>query len=72
MNGLGGDVVEVTVRGTTQKDFDKALRKFKKLCQDDGFLLEVRERRFFKKPSQKKREAIAKSDRLRKNKKRKK
>lgn len=49
-------MIEVTLRDNTQASFDKALRKFKKLCKDDGFIEELKERKYFKSESQKKRE----------------
>lgn len=36
-------------------NFEKAMRAFKKACQKDGFMMEVKERRFYIKPSEKKR-----------------
>ena len=35
--------------------FNKAMRVFKKQCQREGFLVELKERRFYSKPSEKKR-----------------
>jgi small subunit ribosomal protein S21 len=45
----------VEVRVTDRNGFEKALRQFKKQCQRDGFLVELKERRFYCKPSEKKR-----------------
>ena len=46
-------MIEVKIN---QKDgFEKAMRLFKKQCQRDGFLVELKERRFYSKPSDKKR-----------------
>ncbi len=46
-------MIEVKI---TQKDgFEKAMRVFKKLCQKEGFLVELKERRFYSKPSERKR-----------------
>jgi ribosomal protein S21 len=36
------------------KSFDRGMRMFKKLCQKQGFLQEARERRYYLKPSVKK------------------
>lgn len=47
-------------------EFDKAVKKFKKLCNNDGFLQEIRERRYFEKPSDKKRRKIKEKIRRRK------
>ena len=35
--------------------FEKAMRIFKKACQKDGFMMELKERRYYSKPSEKKR-----------------
>jgi len=41
-------------------DFNRALRKFKKLVQDDGILQELRSREYYEKPSaRRKREKAA-------------
>ncbi len=45
----------VEVRVTDRYSFEKALRTFKKLCQREGFLVELKERRFYSKPSERKR-----------------
>jgi len=47
-------MVEVKVSG--DKDgFEKAMRLFKKQCQKDGFLVEIKDRRYYSKPSEKRR-----------------
>ena len=45
----------VEVRITDKMDFEKALRIFKKQCQKEGFLVELKERRYYSKPSERKR-----------------
>ena len=45
----------VEVRISDKMDFEKALRIFKKQCQKEGFLVELKERRYYSKPSEKKR-----------------
>jgi small subunit ribosomal protein S21 len=45
----------VEVKVTDRHGFEKALRTFKKQCQRDGFLVELKERRFYAKPSERKR-----------------
>lgn len=40
---------EITVR--EKEPFEFALRRFKKQCEKAGILIEVRKRRFFEKPS---------------------
>ena len=45
----------VEVRVSDRNGFEKALRQFKKMCQRDGFLVELKERRFYAKPSERKR-----------------
>ena len=39
----------------SQETFDKVLRKFKKLTRKLGIIKEIRDRRYFEKPSSKKR-----------------
>jgi len=46
-------VIEVKVMDP--HNFEKAMRIFKKACQKDGFMMELKERRFFIKPSEKNR-----------------
>jgi len=38
------------------RDFEKSLKRFKRLCIKEGIFRECRERRHFVKPSQKRRE----------------
>ena len=45
----------IEVRVTDPHSFEKAMRIFKKACQKDGFMIELKERRFYAKPSEKKR-----------------
>lgn len=45
----------VEVKVNDKNSFEKALRQFKKQCQRDGFLVELKERRFYAKPSERKR-----------------
>ena len=45
----------VEVKVTDKGGFEKAIRIFKKQCQKEGFLVELKERRYFTKPSEKKR-----------------
>ncbi|OGX26226.1 MAG: 30S ribosomal protein S21 [Omnitrophica WOR_2 bacterium RIFCSPHIGHO2_01_FULL_48_9] len=45
----------VEVKISDKLDFEKALRIFKKQCQKDGFLVELKERRYYSKPSERKR-----------------
>jgi ribosomal protein S21 len=46
-------MIEVKINDTM--NFEKAMRLFKKACQKDGFMMELKERRFHSKPSEKKR-----------------
>jgi small subunit ribosomal protein S21 len=52
------------------EDFDRALKRFTKKCERDGVLTELRKRRFYEKPSIKKRrksiESIKKRNYLKK------
>lgn len=45
------------VKISDKNGFEKAMRVFKKQCQKDGFLVELKERRFYVKPSERKRKA---------------
>lgn len=60
-------MIEVKITDNTLASFEKAMKRFKKLCQEDGFMLELRDRKFYKKPSvikrEKKLEAIRKQKR---------
>ena len=45
----------VEVKISDKNGFEKALRIFKQQCQKEGFLVELKERRYYSKPSEKKR-----------------
>ncbi|MEW5894623.1 MAG: 30S ribosomal protein S21 [Candidatus Omnitrophota bacterium] len=45
----------IEVKVTDKGGFEKAMRQFKKQCQKEGFLVELKERRYYSKPSEKKR-----------------
>jgi len=49
-------MIEVKINDDSQGSFEKAMKRFKKLCQEDSFMLELRDRRHFIKPSVKKRQ----------------
>ena len=49
-------MIEVHVKGESDEAFKKAMSIFKKKCNKAGFIREIKERRYFKKPSQKNRE----------------
>ena len=36
----------------SQDDFEKFVKRFVKICKKDGFLQEIRDRRYYKKPSE--------------------
>lgn len=62
-------MIEVIVRDNSDSGFKSAVNKFIKLCDKDGILKEVRDRRYYKKPSEKIREEIRERERkFRKNK----
>ncbi|MBU2101847.1 MAG: 30S ribosomal protein S21 [Candidatus Omnitrophota bacterium] len=44
------------VRIERNEDFEKALRKFNIMCKREGIIRECRERQYYTKPSQKRRE----------------
>lgn len=56
-------MIEVQPKDNSDEAFAKALSVFKKLCNKEGFLKEVRERRYHRKPSEIKREYIRKAKR---------
>ncbi len=45
----------IEVKVMDPHNFEKAMRIFKKACQKDGFMMELKDRRFYCKPSEKKR-----------------
>ena len=47
--------MRIEVKINDNMNFEKAMRIFKKACQKDGFMMELKERRFYCKPSEKKR-----------------
>jgi len=49
-------MIEVKISDPSTASFEKAMKIFKKLCQKDGFMLELRDRKFYKKLSVKRRE----------------
>lgn len=52
-------MIEIIVRNPKdENDFVNALAKFKRKCNKDGFLKEIRDRRYFKSSSEIKREKI--------------
>ncbi|MBF0532039.1 MAG: 30S ribosomal protein S21, partial [Candidatus Omnitrophica bacterium] len=48
------------VKVSDTMNFEKAMRLFKKACQKDGFMMELKERRFHAKPSERKRHKMKK------------
>ena len=58
-------MIEVKITDATH--FEKAMRIFKKACQRDGFMMELKERRYYSKPSEKKRKSAATSSFSNKN-----
>ncbi len=49
-------MIEVKINDDSQASFEKAMKRFKKLCQDDSFMMELRDRKHFIKPSVKRRQ----------------
>ncbi len=49
-------MIKVKITDNNLASFEKAMKIFKKLCQADGFMLELRDRKYYKKPSVRKRE----------------
>lgn len=49
-------MIEVKIQNSEDlNEFDRAVKLFKKLCNNDGFIEEIKERRYYTKPSDKKR-----------------
>lgn len=45
----------IEVKVNDPGSFEKAMRIFKKVCQRDGFLMELKDRQYYSKPSERKR-----------------
>jgi len=67
-------MINISIKDDTYAEFDKAVKLFKKKVNNEGFLREVRERRYYSKPSEirhkKDGEIKRERARLRKNKRR--
>ncbi|MGD2071881.1 MAG: 30S ribosomal protein S21 [Candidatus Thorarchaeota archaeon] len=49
-------MIEITVKSPhTTENFEKAFAQFKRAVKKDGFIREIRDRRYYKKPSEKRR-----------------
>lgn len=48
-------MIEVYLKDNTKEEFEAKLTLFKKLCNKDGFLQELKERQYYSKPSEIKR-----------------
>jgi small subunit ribosomal protein S21 len=48
-------LVMIEVKIQDQHNFERAMRIFKKACQKDGFMMELKDRQYYSKPSEKKR-----------------
>ena len=48
------------VKITDKTNFEKAMRIFRKQCQKDGFLMDIKEKRYYSKPSERKRKKVSK------------
>jgi len=49
-------MINITLKDDSKEAFEKAMKLFKKVCQADGFIRELQERRTYKKPSVKRKE----------------
>jgi len=56
-------MINITLKDDSKETFEKAMKLFKKVCQADGFIRELQERRYYKKPSVKRKEKQAKARR---------
>ncbi|MCB9747212.1 MAG: 30S ribosomal protein S21 [Candidatus Omnitrophica bacterium] len=45
----------IEVKVNDSNGFEKAMKIFKKACQKDGFMMELKDRQYYCKPSEKKR-----------------
>ncbi|MHA2013348.1 MAG: 30S ribosomal protein S21 [Candidatus Helarchaeota archaeon] len=45
-------MIIINVKNNSDDAFKKALAKFKNLCKNDGFIYELKQRRYFRKPSE--------------------
>jgi len=52
INPTRGEPYVTQVIWNSGESFESMMRRFKRVCQEDGILSEVRQRRFFEKPSQ--------------------
>ena len=59
-------MIEVKIHDDSQGSFEKAMKRFKKLSQEDGFMMELRDRKYFTKPSVKKRQKRLEAIRIQK------
>ena len=50
----------IEVKVPDQNNFERAMKLFKKACQKDGFMMELKERRFYSKPSERRRHKFKK------------
>jgi len=57
-------MIEIKVKDSSQEAFLKAIALFKKKCNKSGFLKEIRDRRYYKKPSDRKRETKRQTQRM--------
>ena len=57
------ELTEVIIRDN--ESFDKALKRFKRKCQRDGIMREVKKRQHYEKPSEEKKNRINKIKRKR-------
>ena len=46
----------IEIQVNKDDDFDKIVKRFSKMCRDEGFIKEINDRRYYKKPSQIRRE----------------
>lgn len=56
-------ILMVKVKARTNESVDQMLRRFKKLCEKEGIVKEVKRLMYFEKPSEQKRRKIRKAER---------
>lgn len=49
-------MIEIKIRDNSKEAFEKGIKTFKSVCKKDGFIREINLRRYFRKPSEIKRQ----------------
>lgn len=54
-------MIEIII--THPDNFEKSVKRFEKICKKDGFMTELRDRKYYKKPSEIRREKVRERER---------